>query len=264
MATRITGALALCTLIFSSQAVGQATTPAGRPSRPLFTARDAYIGVGLTAASVLLIQVDKPILLAIQRDSSPFRDRSAERLKYINEKSLLALDVVFFGVGRLGHMERLADIGLHGSEAIMMASAVSTVIKSTTGRPRPRASGQDPFMFKPNKGWTDGAYRSFPSLHQAGSLAFASALVAETGIWWPKKKKFVAPVAYSIAILPGVARIYTDNHWTSDALLGALIGTYSGLKTVQYTHSHPGNRGDRWLLGLQPGAVPVLVVGRRF
>ena len=244
--------------------VASAQTSAPEKTKPLFTAQDAWILTGITAVSVALIQVDKPILRAVQRDSSPFKDRTAEQLKYINEKSLLALDVLFYGVGRLGHMERLADIGLHGSEAIMMASAVSTVIKSTTGRPRPRTSGQNPFEFRPNKGWTDGAYRSFPSLHQAGSLAFASALVAETGHWWPGKSRYVAPVAYSLAVLPGVARIYTDFHWTSDAVLGALIGTYSGLKTVQYAHSHKGNRVDRWMLGMHAGETPMLVIRRRF
>lgn len=264
MATRSTGVLTLCTFLLSSPVLAQSAKPAERPAKPLFTGTDVWIVSGLTAASVLLIQVDKPILRAVQRDSSPFRDRSAERLKYVNEKSLLALDVVLYGVGRLGRMERLADLGLHGSEAIMIASAVSTVIKSTTGRPRPRVSGQNPFEFKPNKGWTNGAYRSFPSLHQAGSLAFASALVAETGVWWPEKKKYVAPVVYTLAVLPGVARIYTDFHWTSDAVLGALLGTYAGLKTVQYAHSNPGNRADRWLLSVRPGAVPVLVLGRKF
>jgi membrane-associated phospholipid phosphatase len=259
---RILGVFALGSLLICPLARGQSIAPP--PAKPLFTRRDAWILGGVTAASIALIQVDKPILRAVQRDSSAFKDRTAEQLKYVNEKSLLALDVLFYGVGKLGHMERLADMGLHGSEAIMMASAVSTVIKSTTGRPRPRTSGQNPFEFKPNKGWTNGAYRSYPSLHQAGSLAFASALVAETGHWWPGKAKVVAPVAYSLAILPGVARIYTDYHWTSDAVLGALIGTYSGLKTVQYAHSHPKNRVDRWMLGLQPGDAPMLVIGRRF
>ena len=262
MSKGTSGVIVLFALLIGSVAGAQSIQQ--EKTKPLFTRRDLWIAGGITAASVALIQVDLPILKAVQRDSSPFKDRAAERLKYINEKSLLALDVVFYGVGKLGRMERLADMGLHGSEAIMMASAISTVIKSTTGRPRPRVSGQDPFAFKPNKGWTNGAYRSFPSLHQAGSLAFASALVAETGIWWPAKKKYVAPLAYSFAILPGVARIYTDFHWTSDAVLGAMIGTYSGLKTVQYAHSHPGNRVDRWLLSVHPGQSPMLVIGKAF
>ena len=255
----------LCALMFSSALAAQPADTTHRSSKPLFTGRDAYIIGGMTAASILLIQVDKPIIRRIQRDTSRFLNESAEKLKYINEKSLLAVDVLLYGVGRIGHMERLADIGLHGSEAIAVSSVVSTLIKSTTGRPRPKTSGQDPFAFKPNKGWTDGSYRSYPSLHQAGSLAFAAALVTETQISWPEKTKFVAPVAYGLALLPGVARIYTNFHWTSDAVLGAMIGTYAGVKTVRYTHSHPRNRGDRWLLSAtHTGEVPVLVIQRSF
>ena len=257
--------LVLCACLFSSPAVAQPADTTRRSNKPLFTARDAYVIGGMTAASILLIQVDKPLIRWIQRDTSRFLNESAEQLKYINEKSLLALDVVLYGVGRIGGMERLADIGLHGAEAIAVASVVSTVIKSTTGRPRPKTSGQDPFAFEPNKGWKDGAYRSYPSLHQAGSLAFAAALVTETQISWPEKTKWVAPVAYGLAMLPGVARIYTNFHWTSDAVLGAMIGTYAGIKTVRYNHSHPNNRGDRWLLsGRHEAGVPILVLSRGF
>ena len=255
----------LCALLLCPSLGAQPADTTRRSTKPLFTARDAYIIGGISIVSVALIQSDKAIIREIQRDTSAFLRNTADQLKYINEKSLLAVDVVLYGVGKIGRMERLADIGLHGSEAIAVASVVSTLIKSTTGRPRPRTSGQDPFEFKPNKGWTDGRYRSFPSLHQAGSLAFASALVAETQITWPEKAKVIGPVVYGLAMLPGVARIYTNFHWTSDAVLGALIGTYSGIKSIQYAHSHPNNRVDRWLLSARyDGDVPMLVVGRKF
>lgn len=257
--------IVLCALSISASLSAQPADTTKRSTKPLFTARDAYIIGGITAASVVMIQYDKQIIREIQRDTSESLRRHADQLKYINEKSLLAVDVVLYGVGRIAGFERLADIGLHGAESIVAASVVSTLVKSTTGRPRPRTSGQDPFAFKPNKGWNDGRYRSFPSLHQAGSLAFASALVEETKISWPEKTKYVAPVVYGLAMLPGVARIYTNFHWTSDALLGAMIGTYSGIKTVQYAHSHPGNRVDRWLLSAHYNAgAATLVAARKF
>ena len=46
----------------------------------------------------------------------------------------------------------------------------------------------------------------------------------------------------------GASRIYNDDHWVSDVIVGAGIGTFSGLKVVRYNHSHTGNRLDRWLL----------------
>ncbi len=32
-------------------------------------------------------------------------------------------------------------------------------------------------------------------------------------------------------------------------MMGAAIGTMAGLKVVRYSHAHPGNAIDRWLLG---------------
>jgi hypothetical protein len=43
--------------------------------------------------------------------------------------------------------------------------------------------------------------------------------------------------------------MYHNKHWASDVMLGAAIGTFSGIKVVQYTHSHPRNRLDRLMLG---------------
>ena len=46
----------------------------------------------------------------------------------------------------------------------------------------------------------------------------------------------------------GLSRLYNDKHWASDVVMGAGIGTFSGIKIVRYNHTHPGNRVDRWLL----------------
>ena len=256
----------LATLVLGASSLTAQPADTSRISRkPLFSAADAWILGGVAAASVLMIQADKRILLTVQRDTSEFLLNTAKKLRYINEKSLLALDVVLYGVGRVSGNRHLADLGLHGAEGIAVASVVSTLIKSTSGRPRPRTSGQDPFAFEPNKGWTDGRYRSFPSLHVAGSFAFATALVAETRKHHPRAVRFYAPVLYGLALTPGLGRIYDDFHWPSDVLLGSLIGIYAGAKTVQYAHSHPGNRIDRWMLGARTSmGVPMVVISRAF
>jgi membrane-associated phospholipid phosphatase len=42
-----------------------------------------------------------------------------------------------------------------------------------------------------------------------------------------KNKKWVPPVAYSLATLVGLSRIYDNAHWGSDVLAGAAIGFLS-------------------------------------
>ena len=42
--------------------------------------------------------------------------------------------------------------------------------------------------------------------------------------------------------------MYHNLHWASDVVLGAGIGTFSGLKVVRYSHQHPDNFIDRVIL----------------
>jgi hypothetical protein len=42
--------------------------------------------------------------------------------------------------------------------------------------------------------------------------------------------------------------MYHNKHWASDVVLGAAVGTFSGLKVVRYSHNHPDNRVDKLLL----------------
>jgi membrane-associated phospholipid phosphatase len=53
---------------------------------------------------------------------------------------------------------------------------------------------------------------------------------------------------YGGATLVGLSRMYHNRHWASDVALGAGIGTFSGLKVVKYSHSHPDNLFDRIIL----------------
>jgi membrane-associated phospholipid phosphatase len=54
---------------------------------------------------------------------------------------------------------------------------------------------------------------------------------------------------YGGATAVGLSRMYDDQHWASDVLMGAAIGTFAGLKTVRFNHTHVGNELDRILLG---------------
>jgi hypothetical protein len=43
--------------------------------------------------------------------------------------------------------------------------------------------------------------------------------------------------------------LYDNQHWASDVIVGAGIGTFAGNKVVRYAHrTNANNRLDRWLL----------------
>ena len=71
---------------------------------------------------------------------------------------------------------------------------------------------------------------TFPSLHSATAYA--------------------APILYTAAAVPGLTRMYLNQHWASDIAAGAFVGTLLGNRVVHYAHSHKRSKLDRVLLGV--------------
>ena len=137
--------------------------------------------------------------------------------------------------------------------AVVVSNIITVGIKAVAGRARPYADSVNARNFKLFRGIREDAYRSFPSGHATAAFAFASVVTAETSHWWPGARWPVGILTYGTATLTGASRIYNDQHWASDVLTGAAIGTLTGLKLFRYQHSHPDNRVDNTLLraGLQ-------------
>ena len=174
---------------------------------------------------------------------------AAGKLTTIHERSLFVYSVIAYGGGRIFRSAPVADAGLHAAEAIAVGTAIGSFMKSTAGRARPRAANGDPFDFRFGKGYTSGDYRAFPSLHEIGSFAAASALTAEVARHNPKAGRVVGVIAYGGAGLVGVARMYSAEHWASDVVLGGAIGAAIGRRIVAHAHSGEANTLDRFFLG---------------
>ena len=109
----------------------------------------------------------------------------------------------------------LKRVMFHAGAAALVATGVTSSIKYTIGRTRPTFAG-DPDQFRPFTG-----ANSFPSGHTAVAFAIATAIADETDDGW-------SDVAlYGAATLTAMARINDDRHWTSDVLIGGLIGHLS-------------------------------------
>jgi len=223
------------------------------PGRPLFTWRDAVLAGGFVVGTIAIRPLDKRTAIGLQqpyRQSNTIYRVSATGFREIAMPGAFIIGTTMYAAGRLGHTPRLAQLGLHGTEALLIGEGLAGVMKDVFGRARPFVDTvPNPDNWQLLRGFTSNdAYRSFPSGHTVAGFAAAAAVTAETSRWWPNAAWLIGSTMYGGAALIGLSRMYENRHWASDVIMGAAIGTFSGTKVVRYHRTHPGNRIDRWLL----------------
>ncbi|HEY9225602.1 MAG TPA: phosphatase PAP2 family protein [Gemmatimonadaceae bacterium] len=239
-------------LLGQTQPLNPRDTTHSQKQAPFFIAKDAYLALGFIAGTIAMIPLDRQIarsLLDSGAQANSFFKHASTGVEVIASPGAYYIGGTLYIVGRIGKWERVADLGWHGTEAVVFAQGVTYVIKGIVGRGRPFLSnGDDPDDFAVGRGFKDGDWTSFPSGHTSTAFAAAAAVTNETTRWWPKSTWIVGPLMYGGAAAVGLSRMYHSKHWGSDVVIGAAIGTFSGRKVVQYAHGHPGNLIDRIML----------------
>jgi len=243
-------------------AVASATAPQDtlavrRASKRLFTRRDAVAAGAFVLGTVAMFPLDRRIAEELQNpntQANEFLNDAATGVEWVATPGSFWIGTTLYAAGRLAGKPRLADLGLHGLEAIAMTSVMTSLIKNVAGRARPFVSKDTaPHDFEFLRGRREGSdYRSFPSGHSSSAFAAASAVTAEAVRWKPALAPYVGVAMYGGAAMVALSRMYHDRHWGSDVVLGAALGTFSGWKVVQFNHDNPRNRFNRLLL---PSAV---------
>ena len=170
----------------------------------------------------------------------------------VNETTLTVGGLAVYGIARLARAQTVADVAFHVSESVAAASLTSQVIRGPLGRTRPRNSSppyDDQYEFHAFGGFRHFENRAFPSIHSSSGFAAASVLVAEVHRRSPAATLPVAIPAYALALTPGLSRMYLGQHWASDIVAGAFLGTFFGWRVVEYSHEHPTTPVDRIFLG---------------
>jgi membrane-associated phospholipid phosphatase len=217
----------------------------------LFTYRDAILAGGFVGLTVAMFALDRHIADQIHQDSTfnGFTQKSAVGFETISSPGAYVIGGGLYLYGRLAKKPNLTDLAWHGTEAVLMANAVTGLLKGTLGRARPFVSNDtNPRDFRFGGGFSTSDRQSFPSGHTTTAFAAAAAVTSEIRRLHPKALPYVATVMYGGATLVGLSRMYHNKHWASDVALGAAVGTFSGLKVVRYSHAHPDNKLDHWIL----------------
>ncbi len=137
--------------------------------------------------------------------------------------SLPLLGIVYLS-GAISKNTYDQEMALLGVKAFVLSAGESTLIKAAFQRHRPIDDiPSNAFKYEgPFNGISDNG--SFVSRH--ATTAFAIATVFAEG--YKSKKKWVPVVAYSLASLVSISRVYDQKHWASDVFAGACLGYFTG------------------------------------
>ena len=128
--------------------------------------------------------------------------------------------------GALIKREKPKRVALLMLESYALSGAFSQVAKFAANRKRPWNDARYNEWKGPR---IYDTYSSFFSGHSSTAFSFATILASEY-----KDKKWIAPVAYSVASLSAASRIHDNAHWASDVFLGSAVGYFFGKALVKY------------------------------
>lgn len=122
--------------------------------------------------------------------------------------------------------------------SVLLAGAVTTVAKILVHRPRPfvdQAAIADTVTL--SEAVFQNSLQSFPSGHTATAFALAIALSL---LYQQGKTLFLL-----FAILVGVQRVISQNHYPSDVIAGALVGVISAKTMMVFVQQRLQNRSSK-------------------
>ena len=224
------------------------------PPTRMFTSTDVVFLVSVSAMAIAIQPVDAELArwtqdTLIQRNV--WIRRSAVFVRETATPGSLIIGGSLYVVGRAVGNERMAELGLHGLEALAVGGGLVYLLKGTIGRARPYLGQDDPRNVGFLRGFRNEDYRSFPSGHTVMAFAAAAAVSETADQWWPNATWIIAPVLYTGAAFTGLSRMFDNKHWASDTVIGASIGIFAGLKVMRYHQTEPDNWIDDTFLSVR-------------
>ncbi len=175
----------------------------------------------LVAGGVLTIAlVDEPVQDWIQdpanRNSTVDDIASAARL-FGQVEVIAPVTGGIILTGLIAHKPSIVNAGLRVGASVLVSSVITQAFKYSIGRNRPRET-DDVWDFEPFSGAD-----ALPSGHTSAAFAFATSLSQEIHNPWATAGLFV------LATGTAWSRVYENDHWVADVLMGAAVG-YSSAK----------------------------------
>lgn len=184
-----------------------------------YTKRE-WLHVGITTAGAgLLLLADQPVHRFMARNQSPILSTTADIVEPFGNLYPPLIMAGMYAVGVIAHERRLEHASLMAAKSMVFSTVLYASTKRLIRRQRPTYTDNSLDFRAPFYGGKN--FTSFPSGHTNTAFTIATALALEY-----KDKKWVPVVAYSIATMTALSRLYHDRHWSSDIWVGAAFGHF--------------------------------------
>lgn len=206
--------------------LGRCIRDLGEDEKGIFTSplrvqpKDAYWLAPLGAATGLAIAYDADAAALVGVDAN--RTNTANKIADFGSFFAAGAEgagIYFIGLAKKN--PKLAETGRLGAEAILASGSVTLVTKLVTNRQRPR-QGNERGDFWPygTQHWEWDS--SFPSDHATATMSLARVIAGEYPHW------YVMVPAYGFAETISMSRIFANQHFPSDILVGQAVGFLTG------------------------------------
>ena len=198
-------------------------------SSPLYWEKKQWLKLGAVVGGTgALFLVDRKINNLAKDNQNSVASKVGDFGNFIGTPQYIFPSVgAFYLYGHLADDSKARRASLLALESMTISGVLTMGMKLIAQRHRPNST-DDPFRFDGPSSAFD--HVSFSSGHTAFSFSAATVIAEEY-----KDNAYVPPVAYGLATLTGLARIYSNEHWSSDVFFGAALG-YLVSKTVLSYH----------------------------
>lgn len=187
-----------------------------------------WLTLGAVTAGIGTVMVfDEDIGRAIRHARSDALTNIFDNVQPLGNEYAIGIVGTFYLWGEIFKDPRAKSTALDSIAATAIGPGIIVnATKYLVGRSRP-TDGKGAYDFQPFSG-----HDSFMSGHTTEAFALASVITEHYPQPWVKVS------AYALAGTVGYARLNNNRHWTSDVLVGAVVGTYVGKTVVHFNREH--------------------------
>jgi membrane-associated phospholipid phosphatase len=170
------------------------------------------------ATGIIMLTLDEPAQKMMLRNQNGTFNEASDLLYPLGNRFPPFMLAGMYITSLITKNRRFEHATLSVAKSLAISTVFYTASKAVIRRQRPTRT-EDPYDFV--SPFSKKGYTSFPSGHTNTAFAVATAFALEYN-----EKKWVPWVAYSLASLTSISRMYDNRHWFSDVIIGASIGHF--------------------------------------